>query len=77
MEKVLNPQVSKYQEELINELRNKGRSESTIIAYAKDIEGARLGRNKGGHGVGRKDTGNRQIRLGTVCKGGKKWKLTA
>ena len=38
MEKVLNPQFSKYQEEFINELRNKGRSESTIIAYAKDIE---------------------------------------
>ncbi len=38
MEKVLNPQFAKYQEEFINELRNKGRSESTIIAYAKDIE---------------------------------------
>jgi site-specific recombinase XerD len=38
LEKVLNPQFAKYQEEFINELRNKGRSESTIIAYAKDIE---------------------------------------
>lgn len=38
MEKVLNPQFAKYQEEFLNELHNKGRSESTIIAYAKDIE---------------------------------------
>ena len=38
MEKILNPQFAKYQEDFANELRSKGRSEATVVAYAKDIE---------------------------------------
>ncbi len=38
MERISNPQFAKYQESFANELREKGRSEATIIAYAKDIE---------------------------------------
>ncbi len=38
MERILNPQFAKYQESFANELRNKGRSDATVIAYAKDIE---------------------------------------
>ncbi len=38
MERILNPQFAKYQDSFANELRNKGRSDATVIAYAKDIE---------------------------------------
>lgn len=38
MERILNPQFAKYQGSFAEELRNKGRSEATVIAYAKDIE---------------------------------------
>ena len=38
MERILNPQFAKYQESFANELRGKGRSDATVIAYAKDIE---------------------------------------
>ncbi len=38
MERILNPQFAKYQESFAEELRSKGRSEATVIAYAKDIE---------------------------------------
>jgi len=38
LERILNPQFAKYQESFANELRGKGRSDATVIAYAKDIE---------------------------------------
>ncbi len=38
MEKITNPDFSKQQNNFVEELRGKGRSEATVIAYAKDIE---------------------------------------
>lgn len=38
MERISNPLFAKYQESFANELRSKGRSDATVIAYAKDIE---------------------------------------
>lgn len=38
MEKITNPDFSKQQNNFVEELRDKGRSEATVIAYAKDIE---------------------------------------
>jgi len=36
--KILNPQFAKLQDDFTKDLREKGRAEATIIAYAKDIE---------------------------------------
>ncbi len=38
LERISNPQFAKYQESFANELHSKGRSDATVIAYAKDIE---------------------------------------
>jgi integrase/recombinase XerD len=38
LEKISNPEFAKYQEDFIKDLREKGRSEATVIAYAKDVE---------------------------------------
>ena len=38
MERITNPEFAKYQNTFTQELRGKGRSEATVIAYAKDIE---------------------------------------
>ena len=38
MERITNPEYAKLQANFTQELRNKGRSEATVIAYAKDIE---------------------------------------
>lgn len=38
MDKITNPDFAKQQNNFIEELRGKGRSEATVIAYAKDIE---------------------------------------
>jgi len=38
LERISNPEFAKYQENFTQELRSKGRSEATVIAYAKDIE---------------------------------------
>ncbi|MDY0097243.1 MAG: tyrosine-type recombinase/integrase [Candidatus Dojkabacteria bacterium] len=38
MERITNPEYAKYQNTFTQELRSKGRSEATVIAYAKDIE---------------------------------------
>jgi integrase/recombinase XerD len=38
LEKITNPEFAKQQSNFIEELRGKGRSEATVIAYAKDIE---------------------------------------
>jgi len=38
LERISNPEFAKYQESFTQELRSKGRSEATVIAYAKDIE---------------------------------------
>jgi site-specific recombinase XerD len=38
LDKIINPEFSKQQGNFTEELRGKGRSEATVIAYAKDIE---------------------------------------
>ena len=38
MEKITNPDFALQQNNFVEELRSKGRSEATVIAYAKDIE---------------------------------------
>ena len=38
LRKILNPQFGKLQKDFTEDLREKGRAEATIIAYAKDIE---------------------------------------
>jgi len=38
LERITNPEFAKYQNTFTQELRGKGRSEATVIAYAKDIE---------------------------------------
>lgn len=38
LEKITNPEFAKQQSNFTEELRSKGRSEATVIAYAKDIE---------------------------------------
>ena len=38
LERITNPEYAKLQANFTQELRNKGRSEATVIAYAKDIE---------------------------------------
>jgi site-specific recombinase XerD len=38
LDKITNPEFAKQQNSFIEELRGKGRSEATVIAYAKDIE---------------------------------------
>jgi len=38
LDKIINPEFAKQQNNFTEELRSKGRSEATVIAYAKDIE---------------------------------------
>ena len=38
MADITNPEYSKFRQLFINDLQEKGRSEATVIAYAKDIE---------------------------------------